>query len=274
METGNEANESTSEMLIQGTIDPSNVTTLSFAQKTAQSVTQNEKKYSKIEFVLPFTREIFQNREEQDKLFNETVTSIRQGLPASHRDNITILKTSVNTTDGKKLHAIRILGPIEMEQSKLKLKMTGINVRNQHLNAWDPRERNPNAFPREVSLQFRNLPHFIPDEIVLDAIQLPSTENVNPIVKQRLPTEDGGAVFTGWAYTKLIVENDMELEQLKTGANEKCTETFAIDEMELYANIPSIFECEHCKTTGKRFNGHHVEYCWELKVAAQQHEDA
>ena len=67
----------------------------------------------------------------------------------------------------------------------------------------------------------------------------------------------------------------MELEQLKTWANEKCTETFAIDEMEFYANIPSILECEHCKTTGKRFNGHHVKYCWELKIAAQQqHEDA
>ena len=273
METGN-ANESTSEMIIQGTIDPSNVTNFSLAQKTAQSVTQNEKKYSKIEFVLPFTREIFQNREEQEKL-NETVTSIRKGLPACHRDNITILKTSVNKKSGKKLHAIRILGPIEMEQSMLKLKMTGINVRNKHLNAWGPRERNPNAFPREVSLQFRNLPHFIPDEMVLDAIQLPSTENVNPIVKQRLPNEDGGAVFTGWAYTKLIVENDMQLEQLKTWANEKCTETFAIDEMEFYANIPSILECEHCKTTGKRFNGHHVKYCWELKIAAQQqHEDA
>ena len=74
----------------------------------------------------------------------------------------------------------------------LKLKMTGINVRNKHLNAWCPRERNPNGFSREVSLQFRNLPHFIPDEMVLDAIQLPSTENFNPIVKQRLPTEDGG----------------------------------------------------------------------------------
>ena len=116
METGNEANESTSERLIQGTIDPSNVTNLSFAQKTAQSVTQNEKKYSKNEFVLPFTREIFQNREEQDKLFNEMVTSIRKGLPARHRDNIIILKTSVNKTDGKKLHVIRILGPIEMNR--------------------------------------------------------------------------------------------------------------------------------------------------------------
>ena len=153
--------------------------------------------------------------------------------------------------------------------------MTGINVRSKHLNAWGPRERNPNAFPREVSPQFRNLPHFIPDEMVLDAIQLPSTENVNPNVKPRLPTEDGGAAFTGWAYTKLIIENDMELEQLKTWANEKCTETFAIDEMEFYANIPSILECEHCKTTGKRLNGHHVKHCWELKIAAQQqHEDA
>ena len=128
----------------------------------AQSVTQNENKYSKTEFVLPFTGEIFQNREEQDKLFNETVTSIRKALPASHTDNITILKTSVNKTDGK--NAIRILGPIEMKQSMLNLKMTGINVRNKHLNAWGPRERNPNAFPREVSLQFRNLPQFIPDE--------------------------------------------------------------------------------------------------------------
>ena len=46
----------------------------------------------------------------------------------------------------------------------------------------------------------------------------------------------------------------MELEQFKTWANEKSTETFAIDEMEFYANIPSILECEHCNIAKRQVN--------------------
>ena len=147
----------TTEVMFQGSVPASGTQT--YAQKANNSAVKPQK-LVKVEFILPFTREIFQNKEEQDKLFKDTVTSIRRGLPAEVRDNITILRTQIEKENGKKLHSVRILAPSQIEKPILELKLKGIDVRNKHLSAWGPKVVCPEAYPREVTLHVRNVPHF------------------------------------------------------------------------------------------------------------------
>ena len=70
----------------------------------------------KAEYILPFTKKI-KNTDEQQKLFTESVTSIRKNLPTEDRNNITILKIIFEKKDGKKLHAVRLIAPPKMQSS-------------------------------------------------------------------------------------------------------------------------------------------------------------
>ena len=59
-----------------------------FAEATERRQVNDKKDFGaiKAEFILPFTREIFQNKEEQQNLFTETVASFRKKLPAEDRN--------------------------------------------------------------------------------------------------------------------------------------------------------------------------------------------
>ena len=71
-----------------------------FAEATERRQVNDKEDFQaiKAEFILPFTKQIFQNKEEQQKNFSKTVAIIRKKLPTEDRNNITVL----NTIIGKK----------------------------------------------------------------------------------------------------------------------------------------------------------------------------
>ena len=205
--------EVTSEIICEG--DLSSLPT-TFSSITKNSATTDDKnKFIQAEFVLPFTKTIFQNEDEKQLLFKETVASIRKALPKETRDDITILKAIIEKKDGKKLHAVKVLSSLKHEKNLLELQLHGINVREKHLSAWGPKLQKTDTFPREVTVQFRNLPHFLPECEVLQTVELPKTKKLTNVMKQKLHTEDGGYIYIGTAYYKLLVENEIELNLLK-----------------------------------------------------------
>ena len=48
-------------------------------------------------------------------------------------------------------------------------------------------------------------------------------KKLSNILKQKLHTEDGGYIYIGTAYYKLLVEKETELNSLKVWAEENCT---------------------------------------------------
>ena len=160
--------EITNELLLQGTVSP--LKAASFAEKAASKAQIKPPIVLKAEFIMPFTREIFLNREQQELLFRETVMKIRKSLPEAERNNITVLKTIIEKSDGRKLHAVRLLAPPTMRQSISELKMRGIDVRGKHLSAWGPRENIPNSYPKETTLHLRNIPHILLDTAIIEQL--------------------------------------------------------------------------------------------------------
>ena len=145
---------------------------------------EEPKKAIKAEFVLPFTKEIFQSKADQPKLFTETVVNIRKNLSKEGRNNITILKTTIAKKDGKKWRAVRLVALPKMQNIILELKLNGIDVRGKHIKAWGPREHNICSSLREKTIHFRSLPHFFEDEDVYENIKLPDVRKLSPIVKE------------------------------------------------------------------------------------------
>ena len=223
---------------------------------------QNQRpKAAKAEFILPFNKRTFENIQDQENLFQESIQSIRRQLPKEARNNITIVKTIIERPENKKLRAVRVIAPPELQKSIQELKIKGINVRGRHINAWGPREFEEDMYPKQLNVQFTNLPHFIPDEIILEEIGIPSMKPISTIIKQKHATADGGYVFTGRAHMKIMVESETCLENVKKWTEQNCTKTFTADEMEFYCNIPSVLTCSHCKSNKKQHVGHHDSYC-------------
>ena len=50
-------------------------------------------------------------------------------------------------------------------------------------------------------------------------------------MKERIQLEDGGFVFSGKAYSNLLVKNKDELEELAKWVEEKCTDVFQYEEI-------------------------------------------
>ena len=239
------------------------------AQKTFTEATErrqvndkNDFQAIEAEFILPFTKEIFQNKEEQQTLFTETVASIRKKLPAEDdRNNITILRTIIEKKDGKKLHAVRLIAPPKLQSSILELKLNGIDVRGKHIKAWGLREYPLKRFPREVTVHFRSLAHFFEDEDIYDCINFLNVKKLSPLMKEKFLTEDQGYVYTGFAYGKVMVSNENEEKALKNWAEQSCTKSFQLYEMDFYCNTPSLLTCAYCQTLGNNARGHHEAYC-------------
>ena len=253
---------SSSEIILEGTVDyeytgivdqprKENIASLSTKEQTALASAQ---------FVLPFTKEIFANVKEQEKLFKESIAAIQKELPQSERNNLTIVKTIIEKKDGKRLRAVRVMAPPQMAQSIQKLKMNGIDVRGRHINAWGPRLKYTEAFPREANLYFQTLPHFFKDEEVFQAIKLPTRKQTTAIKKATIQTEDG-FIYSGNAICKLMIENEQQLQELTKWAEKSCASEFSLYDLKFYCNIPSLLECENCRANGKNFRGHHRSYC-------------
>ena len=175
--------EITNESLLQGTVSPPKAA--SFAEKAASKAQIKPPIVLKAEFIMPFTREIFLNREQQELLFRES-NKIRKSLPEAEWNNITVLKTIIEKSDGRKLHAVRLLSPPTMRQSISELKMRGIDVRGKHLSDWWPRENILNSYRKETTLHLHNLPHFLLNTAIIEQLGLPDTRLLAPIKKQRI----------------------------------------------------------------------------------------
>ena len=147
-----------------------------------------------------------------------------------------------------------------MQSSILELKLNGIDVRRKHIKAWGPREYSLRSFPREVTVHFRSLPHFFEGEDIYDCINFPYVKKLSPIMKEKFLTEDQGFVYTGFAYGKVMVSNENEEEALKNWAEQSCTKSFQLYEMDFYCNIPSLLTCAYCQTLGNNARGHHEAY--------------
>ena len=86
-----------------------------------------------------------------------------------------------------------------MEKEIVELKLKGTDIRGRHLTAWGPRRMPENAYPKEVTMHFRILPHFITEDSVYAELKLPNIKALSRIMKGKLKTDDGGFVFTGKA---------------------------------------------------------------------------
>ena len=117
-----------------------------------------------------------------------------------------------------------------------------------------------NAYPKEVTMHFRSLPHFMTEDSVYAELKLPNIKKLSRIMKEKLKTDDGGFVFTEEAYSMLLVENKDERADLSKRAAEHCTTRFNLDEMEFYCNNPTLLSCEYCLKRNRNYEGHHKTY--------------
>ncbi len=138
-------------------------------------------------------------------------------------------------------------------------------MRSRHITAWGPRMKVKDAFPREVTLQFRNLAHFLNNSDVFESLDFPSIKPATKITKETTRTDDGGHFYTGKAYCKILIETEAELQEAKVWAENSCTEEFRIGELTFYSRIPSILNCSFCAYHNKEATGHHEKYCYVKK---------
>ena len=101
--------ETNSEILCKGSIQKKIL-------KKEQTMEKTQKKFLQVDFVLPLVREIFDNQDEQEKVFKDTIASIWKNHHGEAKNNITVMKRQIEKKDGRRLHAIRILAPPQLEK--------------------------------------------------------------------------------------------------------------------------------------------------------------
>ena len=119
----------------------------------------------------------------------------------------------------------------------------------------------PGFYPKFVAVKLLHLPALCGDDELANLLEIPEyTENIN--VKRMADSIEGMTYYNGKPSVTINVTSSEHEEKLrKWSINSHENKIYSWEEIPVYAFIPALHNCSHCKTHLKPYHGHDIAWC-------------
>lgn len=219
-------------------------------------------KLAVIEFVIPYTKDEISHPERKQSAYNSFLCSLLQCLPCNLTKSVTCIRSYVSkhAQHEKKLESVKIIGPNQLQNEFNSLVCNGILYKNRKIYPFQNSDVTSNAYPKQFTVKFRNLPHFIPDEEVILACNLEDFK-LSKLRHQLEKISPEIEAHTGICYADVEIQNESQLEKLIAWNQKSFMNKYVIEEIPIRCQIQRLLQCTFCKENNLDFMGHHSRQC-------------
>ena len=225
----------------------------------------------KLKIIPPFNKDHFATKETFDTASNQCIASNLRQFSPQLRTKLTLSKT-FTMVGTRRLHTFHLVAPPEASDVITRLQTTGIEMLGRTvIPQSDSFQRFiPGIYPKHVPVRILQLPSLCQDSELQDILDLPDSTSITS-VRHQTDENDGMNFYTGRASAMIRItskEHEEQLRQWSITTHEHGTLQW--NDIPIYAFIPALHQCHHCKEHRRPFHGHHVAWCRYAKADEQQ----
>ena len=169
------------------------------------------------EFLIPYQKEEIIDKNTKHAVYKEFLGNLIKTFSVTNISRVTFIKSYVSKQShkaGKKLECIRVIAPNSLEKDFKNLLSNGIPYRERVIHGFQNSDVNSSTYPKQLTLNFRNLPHFLEDKEILASCNLQGYK-ISKLRHQKERISSDMDVYTGICYADIEVRDSNQLEQLK-----------------------------------------------------------
>ena len=215
------------------------------------------------EFLIPYQKGEIINKNTKQTVYKEFLGNLIKAFSITNISKVTFIKSYVSKQPHKpekKLECIRVIAPNSLENDFKNLLLNGIPYKERVIHAFQNSDVNSSIYPKQFTLKFRNLPHFLEDKEILASCNLQSYK-ISKLRHQKERISSDMEVYTGICYADIEVRDSNQLEQLKLWNKKAFLKAFDTNEIPFNCYVQTLLQCDYCKQEKVRFMGHHENQC-------------
>ena len=225
----------------------------------------------KLKIIPPFNKDHFATKETFETASNQCIASILRQFSPQLRTKLTLSKT-FTMIGTRRLHTFHLVAPTEASDVFTRLQTNGIEMLGRTvIPQSDSFQRViPGLYPKHVPVRILQLPSLCQDSELSTILDLPDSTHITSI-RRDTDEIDGMHFFTGRVSAMIRVvshEHEEVLRQWSIRNHENGTLTWK--DIPIYAFIPALHQCTHCKDHRRPFHGHDIAWCRHAKAEEQQ----
>ena len=225
----------------------------------------------KLKIIPPFNKDHFATKETFDTASNQCIASILRQFSPQLRTKLTLSKT-FTMVGTRRLHTFHLVVPPEASDVFTRLQTNGIEMLGRTvIPQSDSFQRFiPGIYPKHVPVRILQLPSLCQDSELHDILDLPDSTQITSI-RHDTDAIDGMHFYNGRVSAMIRVvspEHEQTLRNWSIRNHENGTLTW--NDIPIYAFIPALHQCTHCKDHRRPFHGHDIAWCRHAKAEAQQ----
>ena len=225
----------------------------------------------KLNIIPPFNKDHFATKTTFETASNQCIAAILRQFSPQLRTKLTLSKTCT-MVGTRRLHTFHLVVPNEASDVITRLQSTGIEMLGRTvIPQSDSFERFIRGiYPKHVPVRILQLPSLCQDQEIQELLDLP---NSTPITSVRHHTDeiDGMNFYNGRVSAMIRVTSQEHKDQLRQWSIHTHEHgTLQWNDIPIYAFIPALHQCQHCKDHRRPFHGHDVAWCRYAKADEQQ----
>ena len=165
----------------------------------------------------------------------------------------------------KKLESVKVIGPISLQNEFNSIISDGILFKTRKIYALQNHDVTSNAYPKQFTIKFRNLPHFFSDTDVISACNLKDFK-LSKLRHQLEKLSEEIETYTGICYADVEIQDEAQLQQLISWNETSFLNKYYLEEIPFKCQIQILLQCDFCKQKKLQFLGHHVRQCKAKKT--------
>ena len=225
----------------------------------------------KLKIIPPFNKDHFATKDIFETASNQCISAILRQFSPQLRTKLTPSKT-FTMVGTRRLHTFQLVAPNDAFDVFTRLLSTGIEMLGRTvIPQSDSFQRFiPGIYPKHVLVRILQLPSICQDQELQDILDLPDSFQITSI-RHDIDEIDGMHFCNGRvsAMTRVVShEHEGMLRQWSIRNHENGTLTW--NDIPIYAFIPALHQCTHCKEHRRPFHGHDVAWCRYARAEEQQ----
>ena len=225
----------------------------------------------KLKIIPPLNKDHFAAKETFEAASNQCIAAILRQFSPQLRTKLTLSKT-FTMVGARRLHTFHLVAPTEASDVFTRLQSSGIEMLGRTvIPQSDSFQRFiPGIYPKHVPVRIMQLPSLCQDQELPDLLDLPDSTQITSI-RRDIDQIDGMHFYNGRVSAMVRVvshEHEEMLRQWSIRNHENGTLTW--NDIPIYAFIPALHQCTHCKEHRTPFHGHDVAWCRYARVEEQQ----
>ena len=216
----------------------------------------------KLKIIPPFQKKHFENKASFEAASKDCLKAVVSAFPVNLRSTLTV-STSFTNVGTKKMHSINVVASSDAAHIVNKMQTCGISMLGRTIfptgeNFW---QSLPGLYPKFVAIKLLHLPALCSDDELSTLLEIPEgTEIIS--VKRLTDTIEGMTYYNGKASVSIKItssEHEKILRQWSLESHE--SKIYNWEEIPVYAFIPALHNCSHCKNIHKPYHGHDIAWC-------------